>query len=45
MILPIVAVGSPILRKKCVDISPDYPELEILLENKRETMSEAYGVG
>jgi len=45
MILPIVAVGSPILRKKCIDISPDYPELEMLLENMKETMSEAHGVG
>ena len=45
MILPIVAFGSPILRKKCVEISPDYPELEILLGNMRETMHEARGVG
>jgi peptide deformylase len=45
MILPIVAFGSPILRKKCVDISPDYPELDILLENMKETMHEARGVG
>ena len=45
MILPIVAVGSPILRKKCVDISADYPELEILLGNMKETMHEAHGVG
>ena len=28
MILPIVAFGAPILRKKCVDITPEYPELE-----------------
>ena len=45
MILPIVAFGSPVLRKKCVDISPDYPELEMLLENMKETMYEAHGVG
>ena len=45
MILPIVAFGSPVLRKKCVDISPDYPELEMLLDNMRETMHEAHGVG
>jgi len=45
MILPIVAFGSPILRKKCVEIFPDYPELEILLDNMRETMYEAHGVG
>ncbi|MBT4882198.1 MAG: peptide deformylase [Flavobacteriales bacterium] len=45
MILPIVAFGAPILRKKCVDITPEYPELETLLANMWETMYEAYGVG
>ena len=45
MTLPIVAFGSPILRKKCVDISPDYPELGMLLENMKETMYQAHGVG
>jgi len=45
MILPIVAFGSPALRKKCIDISSDYPELEVLLENMKETMHEAHGVG
>jgi peptide deformylase len=45
MILPIVAFGSPVLRKKCVDISHDYPELEMLLENMKKTMHEAHGVG
>jgi peptide deformylase len=45
MILPIVAFGSPILRKKCIDINSDYPDLEILLANMWETMYEASGVG
>ena len=45
MILPIVAFGTPILRKKCVEISPDYLELETLLANMWETMYEAHGVG
>jgi len=45
MILPIVAFGAPVLRKKCVDITPDYPELETLLANMWETMYEACGVG
>ena len=45
MILPIVAFGTPILRKKCVEITPDYPELETLLANMWETMYEAHGVG
>jgi peptide deformylase len=45
MILPIVAFGTSILRKKCVEITPDYPELETLLTNMWETMYEAHGVG
>lgn len=45
MILPIVAFGAPILRKKCVDITPEYPELETLLANMWETMYEASGIG
>ena len=36
MILPIIAFGSPVLRKKCDEISLDYPELDILLENMSE---------
>ena len=45
MTLPIVAFGAPILRKKCVDITPDYPELDTVLDNMWETMYEAHGVG
>ena len=45
MILPIVAFGSPILRKRCIDISPDYPDLDNLLANMWETMYKAHGVG
>ena len=45
MILPIVAFGSPILRKMCSDISPDYPEFDTILANMWETMYEANGVG
>ena len=45
MILPIVAFGTPILRMKCFDISPDYPELSTLLDNMWETMYKANGVG
>tara|TARA_B100000767_G_scaffold245353_1_gene244186 strand:- start:312 stop:872 length:561 start_codon:yes stop_codon:yes gene_type:complete len=45
MILPIVAFGSPILRKMCSDISPDYPEFDTFLANMWETMYEANGVG
>ena len=45
MILPIVAFGSPILRKKCSEIFPDYPEFQTILNNMWETMYEAKGVG
>ena len=45
MVLPIVAYGDPVLRKKCKEISEDYPKLKELLENMWETMYNAYGVG
>ena len=45
MIFPIIAFGSPVLRKKCDEISLDYPELDVLLENMWETMYESSGVG
>jgi peptide deformylase len=45
MILPIVAYGDPVLRKKATDISQDYKDLDILIENMYETMYQAHGVG
>ena len=45
MILPIIAFGSPILRTKCSEVTQDFPDLDILIENMRETMYEAHGVG
>lgn len=45
MILPIVAYGSPVLRAVCKDISPDYPNLNKLLEDMWETMYASSGVG
>jgi len=45
MILPIVAYGSPILRKVCSDITPDYPGLEKLVADMWETMYNSNGVG
>lgn len=45
MILPILAYGHPNLRKVSEDISPDYPELEKLIENMWETMYFSSGVG
>ncbi|MCB4809190.1 peptide deformylase [Tamlana sp. 62-3] len=45
MILPIVAYGDPVLRKKATDITKDYPKLNELVDNMFETMYNAYGVG
>ncbi|EAR14947.1 peptide deformylase [Robiginitalea biformata] len=45
MILPIVAYGDPVLRRKCEAIGPEYPELATLIENMWETMYQANGVG
>lgn len=45
MILPIVAYGDPVLRKVGKDIDSDYPELEKLIANMWETMTNANGVG
>ncbi len=45
MILPIVAYGSPILRKVCTDITADYPDLNQLIEDMWETMYNSNGVG
>ena len=45
MILPIVAYGSPVLRKVCHDITPDYPNLDKLLVDMWETMYSSNGVG
>jgi peptide deformylase len=45
MILPIVAYGSPVLRKVCDEITPDYPELDKLIADMWETMYNSNGVG
>ncbi len=45
MILPIIAYGDPILRKIGVDIDKEYPNLAELIENMKETMINARGVG
>ncbi|SDL74123.1 peptide deformylase [Salinimicrobium catena] len=45
MILPIIAYGDPVLRKKAKEIPQDYPKLKELIENMWETMYGAYGVG
>ncbi len=45
MILPIVAYGDTVLKKKAQDISKDYDGLQELIENMFETMYNASGVG
>ncbi|MGB0929821.1 MAG: peptide deformylase [Chitinophagales bacterium] len=45
MILPIIAYGTPVLRKMAADIPKDYPKLKDLVANMFETMYNAKGVG
>ncbi len=45
MVLPIFAYGQPVLKRVGADISADYPELSVLLQNMWETMYYATGVG
>jgi|TARA_B100000767_G_C19668207_1_gene494077 peptide deformylase len=45
MILPIVAYGDPVLRKVGKEIDANYPDLEKLISNMKETMYNASGVG
>ncbi len=45
MILPVVAYGSPILRKVCDVINADYPDLSKLISDMWETVYNSNGVG
>ena len=45
MLLPIIAYGHPILKRKAKVIPKDYPNLSELIENMFETMYNASGVG
>jgi peptide deformylase len=45
MIYPIVAYGSPVLKKRAVNITPGYPNLNAFLESMFETMYASAGVG
>lgn len=45
MILPIRAYGDPVLRKKCVEIDANYPNLQQLIKDMYETMDGSNGVG
>jgi len=45
MVYPIVIYGTPLLRKKSEDITPDYEGLEKLIEDMFETMYSSDGIG
>ena len=45
MQLPIIAYGTPILRKVAKDIDADYPELQQLIADMWETLAASNGVG
>ena len=45
MILPIMAYGDPILKKKAVDVKKHHLKLKELISDMWETMYAAYGVG
>lgn len=45
MILPIHLYGSPVLRKKAIEIDETYPELDKLISDMFETMNKAEGIG
>lgn len=45
MILPIVAYGHPVLRKKAADITPEEPDIEKFITDLWETMYATDGIG
>lgn len=45
MILPIVAYGDSMLRKKAAEITPDFPGLKQFIDDMQETMHSASGIG
>jgi peptide deformylase len=45
MILPVYVYGHPVLRKKSMDITMDYPKLQELIADMFETMYHDQGVG
>lgn len=45
MILPIIAYGDPVLRKRGVSIDKNYPGLQKLIADMFETLANAKGVG
>ena len=45
MILQIYAYGQPVLKRVADDITPEYPELQKLIDDMWETMYDSPGVG
>ena len=45
MTYPITIYGLPVLRKVAEDITPDYPELQQLIADMRETLAKSEGIG
>jgi len=45
MVLPVVAYGDPVLRKKSQNIDKDYKNLQELIDNMFDTMYDSNGVG
>lgn len=45
MIKPIVAYGTPVLRKIATEITKDYPELDVTIKNLYDTLENSEGVG
>ena len=45
MILPILAYGSPVLKRRCKEINSNYSNIDLLIDNMFETMYAAHGVG
>lgn len=45
MILPIIAYGDPVLRRKSIEIESGYEGLHQLIQNMFDTMDNAHGVG
>lgn len=45
MILPIYVYGHPVLRAENQEVTPDYPELDKLIQNMKDTMYASDGIG
>jgi peptide deformylase len=45
MILPVLAYGHPVLKKKAPNVEPDYPDLQQFIGDLWETMYQADGIG